>query len=164
MVPVGQGMVPVGQGMVPASQGGMGVQHGVQAAGGDMGMSAGAKRQREEAEEAQERRKRQMEREAMPRQDKMDLHILRIYRTCAMRSQDKVQKERKKGDVALDPRREPDPNVLAMIRQACEIRLRQVCSFFRTRAHKYVRICALTHAQTHSAEDTRTHPLEHLSA
>ena len=133
--------------MVPAAQVAMGVQHGVQAAGGDVGMSAGAKRQREEAEEAQERRKRQMEREAMPRQDQMDSHILRIYRTCALRSQEKVQKERKKGDVALDPRREPDPSVLAMIRQACEIRLRQVCSCFRTRAHKCLRICALTHAK-----------------
>jgi len=55
-------------GVVPAGEGGMGNQHGLQGAGGDMGMSAGAKRQREEAEEAQERRTRQMEREAMPRQ------------------------------------------------------------------------------------------------
>ena len=111
-------------GMVPGGQGGMGVP----GAGGDM--SAGAKRQREEADaDAQERRKRQMEVLAMPRQDEMDSHILRIFRTAAMQSQEKVQKDKqqgKKGDVALDPRRVPDHHVRAMIRKACELRLSQV--------------------------------------
>ena len=103
-------------------------------------MSVGQKRQREEAEaEAQERRKRHLEVQAMPRQDEMDSHILRIYRTVAMRSQEKVQKDRKKGDVALDPRRVPDLHVRAMIRKACEMRLCQVYIYvYRPYIYMYI--------------------------